>query len=304
MVANLVLAVILGSWYLFQPPARQAEVRQLLGNAFAENKRVQLTDVAWDLYQLYYSPDFVAAPPSAGDRTHVFAGLPQRQNPALPPPRLLANTGYLVGYADDLGVPLWAAYHLADVSPLPQPAERPETFEVDPRTVARVTSDAYTGSGYDRGHLAPNYGIATRFGDAAQRETFLLSNIIPQKHGLNAGLWKQLELRIATAYPARFGEVWVLAGPVLGTKPARLTGRGRTAPAVPEACYMIIVDASDGRVRAEAFIFPQEPPAGAQLSDYLTTIDEIEFRTGLDFLADLPDPAETALEAKPASRVW
>ncbi len=126
-----------------------------------------------------------------------------------------------------------------------------------------------------------------------------MSNIIPQKHGLNAGLWKSLEQKIAANYPGRFGEVWVIAGPVFGARPERLQRR----VAVPEACYMIIVDESDGRVRAQAFIFPQEP--GKQsLDSYLTTIDEIERRTGLDFLAELPDDAENALEGRPVERAW
>lgn len=202
---------------------------------------------------------------------------------------------------------------MADITPLPSAGERPERFEVDRRTLARIDSDSYTGSGYDRGHLALNYAIATRYGAAAQRETFLMSNVMPQLHSLNAGLWKQLELRAATSYPARFGEIWVICGPVLSVPPSRLPGRARTRPAIPDACYMILVDESDDRVRTLAFLFPPEPARSAELSDYLTTIDEIEYRTGLDFLAALPDPADpaetaktakTALEAQPASRVW
>ncbi len=127
-----------------------------------------------------------------------------------------------------------------------------------------------------------------------------MSNITPQRHALNAGLWKQLEQRIATSYPGRFGEVWVIAGPVFGARPEKLRGR----VAVPEACYMIIVDESEGRVRGAAFLFPQETPAEAALDDHLVSIDEIERRTGLDFLTELPDPAETALEARRLERVW
>jgi endonuclease G len=127
-----------------------------------------------------------------------------------------------------------------------------------------------------------------------------MSNITPQKHGLNSGLWKQLEQRIARNYPGRFGEVWVLAGPVFGARPEKL----RRRVAIPEAFYMIIVDESEGRVRALAVLFPQEPPEKASLGDYITSVDEIERRTGLDFLADLPDPAEGVLEAQTAGRVW
>ena len=305
---NVALLLGGGVWYLLQAPARQAEVRQLVGNAFAENKRVTLLDVAWDIYQLYYSPDFVSAPPVAGDRTHLYAGAPRvaGEGDAIPAGRFLRNAGYLAGYSDELGAALWVGYHVKDIDPLPAPAERPERFEVDPRTVARIEPGAYTGSGYDRGHLAPNYAIATRYGAAAQRETFLMSNVVPQKHGLNAGLWKQMELRAATSYPARFGEVWVLAGPVFRRSPAHLSGPGGGAaqPAIPEACYLIIVDESEGRVRAMAFLFPQEPAAGASPEDYLTTVDEIEQRTGLDFFAELPPEAERELEARRADRIW
>ncbi len=301
---NVALIAGGGIWYLLQPPARQTEVRQLVGNAFAENKRVDLLDVAWDIYQLYYSPDFVSTPPAPGDRTHLYAGVPATTAAPAQITRVLTNIGYAVGYDDNVGVPRWAAYRVVDLTPLPDAPERPDAFMVDRRTVARVESDAYTGSGYDRGHLAPNYAIATRHGVAAQQETFLMSNIVPQRHSLNAGLWKQLEMEIATAYPARFGEIWVLCGPVLGDPPARLPGRDRNRPAIPESCFMIVVDESDGRVRTQAFLFPAEPRDGTRLGDYLTTIDEIEFRTGLDFLAELPDDAESALEAKRASRVW
>jgi endonuclease G len=297
LVANIILWGVLGGWYLFQPQSRQEEVARLVGNALDGRKQITAFDVAWDLWQLYSGKDYVAGV-AVGDTTHNYAGVPQ---PVLgrTPLRVLANTGYVVGYSDELGNPLWAAYRVRDAEPR-EPASRPDEFVVDMRTVARIDPDVYTRSGYDRGHLAPNFVMATHFGSQAQRETFLMSNIMPQKHGLNAGLWKQLEQRIAKNYPGRFGEVWVLAGPVFGARPEKL----RRRVAVPEACYMIVVDEGEGRVRAQAFLLPQEPPEKAALADYLTNIDEIERRTGLDFLSELPDPAESVLEARAVERVW
>lgn len=304
MWINLAAALVVGGWYLVQPPGRQAEVRLLVGNTFAANKDVTPLDVAVDIWRMYYSEDYVAAPPPPGDRTHAYGGLPRAAGPEVPGARVLVNAGYVAGYSDERGNPLWAAYRMTDVTPLPAPTERPDRFETDPRTAARVSPDAYTGTGYDRGHLAPNYAIATRYGAEAQRETFLMSNIIPQRHGLNAGLWKQLEQKAATSYPARCGEVWVVAGPVFGDRPARLPSRTGAAPLVPEACFMILADESEGRVRTMAFVFPQDPKPGAELEDYVATIDEIEARTGLDFFAELDDAAESALEARRASAVW
>jgi endonuclease G len=294
VILNLVLWGGIGGWYFFQPPARQQEVARLAGNLFDSRKQITAFDFAWDLWQLYYSPDYVRTV-LPGDKTHVYGGAPAvGPNPV----RMLVNTGYVAGYSDALGNPLWVAYRMADID-LKDSPPRPDDFRADTRTAARIDPAVYNRSGYDRGHLAPNYAIATRYGVRAQEETFLLSNIAPQKHGLNAGLWKALEQKIATSYPGRFGEVWVIAGPVFGARPQRLQQR----VAVPEAFYMIIVDESDGRVRAEAFLFPQEPGEGG-LDRFLVTIDDLEQRTGLDFLAALPDRAEQELESKKAARAW
>ncbi|MDR1282246.1 MAG: DNA/RNA non-specific endonuclease [Opitutaceae bacterium] len=291
------LAVGIGVWFAVQPPARKDEIIRLARNKFDSQKQIDLVQFAGDLWRLYHDDSLVAAT-APGDRTIVYGGIPRTPGLDLKV-RVLTNSSYLVGYADALGNPVWAAYRIFDLRTRPDSPERPDRFVIDARTVARVSPGDYTGSGYDRGHLAPNHAIATRYGRDAQLETFLMSNIIPQRHALNAGLWKQLEAKIADNYPGRFGEIWVLAGPVFGQRHAA-TLRGGVA--IPDACYMIIVDESDGRVRAEAFLFPQE--AEGSLDRYLTTIDDIEQRTGLDFLHELPDEAENLLESRRAPGVW
>jgi endonuclease G len=127
-----------------------------------------------------------------------------------------------------------------------------------------------------------------------------MSNITPQLRALNGGLWRELEMKIATSYPARYGEVWVLTGPVFGAQPQQLRG----AVAVPEAFFLIVVDENEGRLRTLALLVPQEVPASADPERYLTTIDEIQRRTGLDFLAELDDASERQVEQVRAARLW
>ncbi len=303
LIANLIVWGAIGGWYLFQTPERKEEVSRLVGNWIEGRKNVTAFEVAWDLWQFYGSEDFVAGGRGALTGNHsemqalLYGGvLPESQRKAV---RVLGNAGYVVGYSEAMGNPLWAAYRSFDVKTLEAP-KRPEAFRADGRTVARVEPGDYSRSGYDRGHLAPNYAIATRYGRAAQEETFLMSNIVPQKHALNAGPWRRLEEKIATSYAARFGEVWVMAGPVFGENPKRLARK----VAVPEAFFMIVVDESEGQVRAQAFVFPQEAEEGDALEKFVTSIDEVEARTGLDFLSVLPDEAEAALEARRVARVW
>jgi endonuclease G len=297
---NLVVAVVLGGWYVLQPAPRQAEVRRLVENAFEHDKRVSILDIAWDVWQLYYA-NSSAGRIAAGDKAIVYGGVPRsRMEAGEAEIRVLRNRAYVAGYSDVLGNPRWVAYHIRDLERLPTPPRRPEKFEVDRRTAARVEPEDYANTGYDRGHLAPNYAIATRFGAAAQRETFLMSNITPQRHALNAGLWARLEMKIATNYPARYGEVWVFAGPVFGARPARLRG----GVCVPEAFFMIVIDENEGRLRTQAFLVPQDAPPEAEPDRFLTSIDEIQRRTGLDFLSELDDASERAIEQQRASRVW
>jgi endonuclease G, mitochondrial len=296
-VLNLVVWGVIGGWYLFQPPVRQQEVSRLVGNLFDSRKQITAFDVGWDLWQIYYSKDFVAAP-ATGDRHRYYGGVPAVTTFTGAPVRVLTNTAYVVGYSDSLGNPAWATYTVRDTEPREAPP-RPDEFRVDDRTSARIESQLYNKSGYDRGHMAPNFVIATHYGKEAQEETFQMSNICPQKHGLNAGLWKSIEQKIATNYPGRFGEVWVVAGPVFGERPEKLKRR----VAIPDAFYMIIIDESEGRVRAEAFLLPQDP-VSTQLDSYLVSIDEIEHRTGLDFLAELPVETQAVLEAHRVQKVW
>lgn len=300
LALNLAMAVVLGGWFVAQPSSRQREVRRLVENTFERDKRVTALDVAWDIWHLYYA-DSATGRIASGDKTLVYGGAP-RPGPGANAPsfRILTNQGYAVGYSDALGNPVWAAYHVRDLARLPTPAPRPDKFETDRRTAARVAPGDYTASGYDRGHLAPNYAIATRYGTAAQRETFLMSNITPQLHALNAGLWQELEQKIATSYPARYAEVWVLTGPVFGATPKKL----RSGVAVPEAFFLIVIDEHEGKLRTLAFIVPQEAPPGAAPERYLTRIDEIQRRTGLDFLGELDDAAESQVEAQRAARLW
>jgi endonuclease G len=49
----------------------------------------------------------------------------------------------------------------------------------------------YTGSGYDRGHIAPS-ADRTR-NEADNSSTFLMTNMMPQVPEVNRGVWGDLE---------------------------------------------------------------------------------------------------------------
>ncbi len=126
-----------------------------------------------------------------------------------------------------------------------------------------------------------------------------MSNIIPQDPDLNRRVWEHLEETEIRDYAQRFGQVWVVDGPVFqGTQTLN------TGIAVPTACFKILVQESDGTPQMLAFIIPQTVTGNESPAEFLSSVDEIEKETGLDFFADLPDTLENQLEAATASRVW
>ena len=213
----------------------------------------------------------------------------------------LVNRGYSVGYDDSLPAPRWSSYRVFPYRDVH--LERPSSFKSDVRTSARVTTSEYVRSGYDRGHLAPNYAISVCYGEEAQRETFLLSNIVPQLHALNAGLWKDMEQRIMKRYVARYGTVWVQVGPVISSPAVKRVGR---VP-VPSSFWMVIseYDESAQGIRAIAYLVPHEEKwRDIELTRYVVSIRRVEELTGLDFFPKLPKATQDRLESAPAPRAW
>lgn len=231
------------------------------------------------------------------ERNQLYAGAPRWTGPGSGPV-LLRNQAYAVGYSDERENPLWVGYRLDRIT-APRHGKRPNRFSVDRRTRALTSPDEYTRTGFDRGHLAPSFGIGSRFGPEAQLETFLMSNIVPQKPNLNRKLWKRLE-ELEAEYANRFEQIWVFAGPVFDQRRQVLEG----GVEIPDFLYKILVDEDGDRIRMLPFLMPQEVRGNEPLSQYLTTVDEIERQTGLDFFWALSDPNEDRLEAFRPTRLW
>ena len=239
---------------------------------------------------------------SASDAaTPVFGGVPHSQRPL----HVLHNIGYWVGYDEARRDPAWVGFRVrgSSIHPsLPRPA-----FEVDARTEARVRPDDFLHSGYDCGHMAPNYAIGSRLGANAQHETFLLSNICPQRPSLNRGLWKRIESResgpLSSERPwsESLGEVSILVGPIFAVEDAVLP----SGVEVPHAFYRIVVSSGANAIRVLAFIVPNSNEVGSSAPElFLVSVDEVETETGLDFMPDIAQPLQEELESAVATALW
>ncbi|HSH47336.1 MAG TPA: DNA/RNA non-specific endonuclease [Halomonas sp.] len=231
----------------------------------------------------------------------IWMGVPERGDSWLALHRVLRSDGYLVGWSDLRVSPLWVSYELTPVR-YPDIAPRPD-FKQDWRTLWPVTPTSYRHSGYDRGHLAPNYAIAAVHGPSAQRATFLMSNMTPQKPDLNRRLWQRLEEAVMDHFVPRFGRLQVITGPVYAEDfiAGALNRVGFSE--VPVAFYKILVVPGESP-RALAFVMPQDVRGHEPLDRYVVSIDEVEALTGLNFMPQLDPTLEAALEAGVNTGGW
>lgn len=232
----------------------------------------------------------------------VWMGVPEWQS--LTPTtfhRVLRNEGFLVGWSDVRVNPLWVSYVLQEVDE-PRAGPRPG-FQRDWRALWPVGTESYFGSGYDRGHLAPNYAIAVVHGREAQQQTFRMSNMTPQRPDLNRRLWQRLEEVVIDHFVPRFGVVQVITGPLFPENFVDNVLNRVGFVEIPEAFYKIIVVPGESP-RALAFVMPQQARGDEPLDDFLVTIDEVEARSGLDFFPRLPEEVAAGLEGQVKTGGW
>lgn len=231
-----------------------------------------------------------------------FAGEPVRTGGSAPDDIETIERGeFTIGWSPQLRHPVWVGYHVTpEIKHEALAAKRPK-FAKDKRIRTSPAPSEYMHTGYDRGHMAPNYAIASRFGGEMQKKTFLMSNISPQKPGLNSGVWRDLEHRIAKSWARKWGETWVVAGAIPGKNGETLPGTGID---VPSAFWQVVAAVKDGELRAFAVLIDQNAPKRAWPTRYIVSIRELENATGLDFFPLLDCATQDAIETQTPTRLW
>ncbi len=230
----------------------------------------------------------------------LCGGVPCEMKSRKPPAgvQYFKRTGFTVCYSPELRHPIWVAVKVHNGERKEQ-TSRP-SFKKDSSAKNSPSPNDYKKTGYDRGHMAPNRAITTCYGSKAQKETFLLSNVCPQKPGLNRGPWRKMEYMITDIWPEKYGDIYIISGTYSDDKLKKL----KSTINVPDGFYKIIIAQYQRRVYSQAVYMKQETGYGAFPRTKLVSIDEIEKMTGLDFLSALPDGIETELESKKATRLW
>lgn len=173
-----------------------------------------------------------------------------------------------------------------------------------PQGFKRANHDDYTGSGFDRGHMVRSEERTRTNED--NRSTFFMTNILPQYHDLNAGPWLRLEEHCEKLAKREGRELFIMAGGVFPPS-KRVSDKIGKGVAVPKTFFKIVVVLEPGQtakdVRSSTAVIAVLMPNETGIMDegwekYRTSVDEIEKRTGYEFLSAVPESVQRVIEAR------
>lgn len=131
-------------------------------------------------------------------------------------------------------------------------------------------------------------------------DCFVMSNMCPQAHALNAGAWSTLESK-ERQWAQRDSAIIIVAGPIYETTDRKTIGAARVR--VPSAFFKVILAPYLDKPRAIGFVYPNMSAPG-NMQNYAMSVDEVEKLTGFDFFAALPDDIEQTVESRASFNEW
>ena len=214
---------------------------------------------------------------------------------------LVIHNGFILSYNKRRGAPNWVAWHLSasDLGPI----DRTNAFREDPDLpeMWQIKDEDYDGSGFDRGHMCPSEDRSNS--EEANRETFLMSNMQPQFHHLNAGVWKAFEGYLQRQVRDERMEAYIYAGCVGNQGTVNDEGKVR----IPVRCWKIALLLEEGtndlrrinaNTRVIAVEMPNDETSPPGWSKHRVTVNRIETLTRYNFLSVLPNALEEKLESR------
>ncbi|MCC3499311.1 MAG: DNA/RNA non-specific endonuclease [Microcoleus sp. PH2017_25_DOB_D_A] len=215
---------------------------------------------------------------------------------------LMVKQQYVLSYNNKTHTANWVSWQL-NKSWIGS-ADRKNDFRPDdalPTAAYQVRPNDYTGSGYDRGHIAPS-ADRTR-NEADNSSTFLMTNMMPQVPELNRGVWGDLE-EYCRELVEQGKELYIVAGPV--GKQGAIGKKEKIA--VPAKTWKVIavldrqglgMQGITANTRTIAVMMPNDASVkGSGWKSFRVSVKQVERETGLNFLSNVPPQVQQVIESK------
>jgi endonuclease G len=204
---------------------------------------------------------------------HSPYGFAQTVRPVTP----ICREAYLVAYDAPVKIPAYVAYTL-----LPQNAlgcwPRTNAFVADQSVAGGARPDDYAGTGYDKGHAAPDGDLS--WSQQVEYESFLMTNMYPQHGSLNRGIWKLLETSVRGWAVQRNQPYTIYVGALYGAGDPSI-GKGVI---VPHGFYKIVINNTTHEIAGWGF--PHTKPyvnLGNDLTKFRVPVATIMQQAGVTY---------------------
>ncbi|MCH5237935.1 MAG: DNA/RNA non-specific endonuclease [Muribaculaceae bacterium] len=213
------------------------------------------------------------------------------------PEQIKEYTGFTVSFNKDNHTPNYVAWELLGTE-VSNEVSRTDNFWQDLEIEGCPAHSDYSYSGWDRGHMCP--AADQKWSREAMEDCFVMTNMCPQDHDLNAGAWNTLENK-ERQWAKRDSCIMIIAGPIYSEND---TDRiGRSGVRVPGAFFKALLAPYIEKPRAIAFVYPNINSTG-NMEKYAMSIDDLETLLGYDLFPALPDDIENAVEAEFSFVEW
>lgn len=150
--------------------------------------------------------------------------------------------------------------------------ERGDWFKRDPLVEGGIPKITFVP--YDRGHLVPFEDMS--WDTIAGKETFYMSNMVPQISSLNKGVWSKLE-KYARDLTMKYDSAYITTGAIFDTE-ARNTIK---SVCIPSKVYKIIFYYTNKKWKSECYLIPNAKPVSTNLLSYKINISQLADVAGI-----------------------
>ncbi len=250
---------------------------------------------------------------------HLLLGNPSNAQTDINMPNnyLLEMDEYAVSYNRDRAIPNWVSWYLS-TQWFTGDGNRQDDFRENPFLPSDwYTPDAdsynFSANGFDRGHNCPS---ADRLcSDNFNSATFFMTNMVPQSPLHNREIWVAWECYFRNlAFDGM--ELYIVMGNYgtggdgeRGFKTKIVDGDNEIT--VPASIWKVAIAIPEGDgddlsfIDGQSMVIAIDIPNSQAVADFdwndssfITTVDEIESKTGLDLFSNLPESVQNTLESR------
>ena len=230
------------------------------------------------------------------------------------------TVNYSLEYDASLFHSRWVAFVFNDTTGAKN-VSRTNNWAEEPQLDAaeRLPTTAYSGSGYNRGHLCASYDRLCS--TEANSQTFYMSNMSPQIGDFNSGYWVTLEGLIQTwGRSSTFTNLYVCKGgttdQLLSSFNTKNSAGDQVSVPVPKYYFAAVLAEFTGNgttsyqaigflVEHKDYGYTYQNQADVSLmKNHAMSIDDLEAATGIDFFCNLSDKLEATVEKSYNTSAW